>query len=213
MNQQTLLTQISEKQIPKEDLAKEVIAQSELLPVLFEGLGEKKADIKYGCAKILMILSEEAPVLLYPQFDFFITLLDSEKNVFRWNAINILAHLTKVDAENKFDPIWEKYFAPISGPELITAGNIVGAAAEIAVNKPEWTDRITEQLLKVETGTYDTDECKNIMFGHVITAFSRFFKQIENKKPVIELVKKQLENSRGGTVKKAEKFLKKYKIE
>jgi len=58
----------------------------------------------------------KSPVLLYDRFDFFPEILDWENNFHRWGAIMILSNLVSVDSEKKFDPIFEKYFAPIKGP-------------------------------------------------------------------------------------------------
>ena len=213
MNPNNLLTQISQKQIPKEDLAAEIIAQPENLPVLFEGLNADKANTKYGCSKILQIISEKAPDLLYPQFDFFVSLLDSENNVFKWTSIFILGKLTAVDQENRFDAIFEKFFALLADSVMITAGNVVRAAAEIIKNKPALRPKIIEVLLKVESATYQTEECRNVVLSHAIDTFTKIFPLIENKAPVIRLVKNQLNNPRNGTRKRAEKFLRKFKIE
>ncbi|GAG52160.1 unnamed protein product, partial [marine sediment metagenome] len=101
-------------------------------------------------------------------------------------------------------------FALISGPTLITAANTIRGAAKIALAKPKLTDKITQELLKVEKAEYQTTECRNVVLGHVINSFSEFFDQIENKRPVVELIRKQFKNTRSGTRKKAEKFLKKF---
>ncbi|MHC4565577.1 MAG: hypothetical protein ACYTE3_07425 [Planctomycetota bacterium] len=50
-------------------------------------------------------------------------------------------------------------------------------------------------------------ECRNVALGHTIKSFDQFFDQIEDKKPVLRLVKKQLKNTRNATRKKAERFL------
>ena len=52
-----------------------------------------------------------------------------------------------------------------------------------------------------------TAECRNIALGHAIKSLDQFFAQIEDKKPVVRLVKKQLKNTRTSTRKKAERFL------
>jgi len=164
---------------------------------------------KNGCDKILRLISEKAPTLLYAQFGFFANNLDSDNNFFKWGAIHILANLAAVDAENKFERIFDKYFAPISGPVLITAANIIKGAAKIALARPELTARIVHALLQVEKAKYQTAECRNIALGQVIKSVNRFLDQINDKEPVIKLVRKQLKNSRTATQKAAEKFLKK----
>ena len=65
---------------------------------------------------------------------------------------------------------------------MATAANIVKGAAKIAVAKPELTERITEEFLKVEKANYQTEECRNITLGHTIASFEQFFGQIKDKK-------------------------------
>ncbi len=80
-------------------------------------------------------------------------------------------------------------------------------AAKIALAKPETTDRITAEILKVARAKYQTAECRNVAIGGAIESFDQFFAQIEDKEPVIKFVKKQLRNTRAATLKKAERFL------
>jgi hypothetical protein len=46
--------------------------------------------------------------------------------------------------------ILDRYFAPISGPVMVTAANIIGGAVKIARAKPALTERIVSEILKVE---------------------------------------------------------------
>jgi hypothetical protein len=204
-----LLQQISQKASDKEAIAAKVINQPELLSEIFEGLNSDQANIKYGCDKILRLVSEKAPALLYPYFDFFAGNLNSENTFLKWGAIHILANLAAVDAENKFERIFDKYFAPTPGPVLITAANVINGAAKIALAKPELTERIAQSLLQVEKAKYKTAECRNIALGHVIKSVDQFFGQIKDQEPMLKLVRRQLKNSRNATRKVAEKFLKK----
>lgn len=206
-----LLNQISDKGIEKELIAAKVIKRPELLAQIFEGLNSEDAPTKYGCDKVLRIISERQPEMLYPMYDFFAGKLDCENNFFKWSAIQIIANLAIVDYDQKIEAIFQKYFAQITGPVMITAGNIAGSAAKIALANPHLTKRITDELLKVEKSKYQTDECRNIVLGHVIKSFDIFFDLIQDKEPVIKLIKKQLKNPRNATRKKAEEFIKKHK--
>lgn len=207
-----LLQEIAQKGVDKEKIVDKVINNPELLPILFEGLNAEKASIKYGCEKTLRLLSEKRPELLYPSFNLFVKLLDSENNFLKWGSIITLANLAAVDSKNKFEKIFDKYFTPIPGSELIPAGNVIGNSYKIALAKPELSDRITKEILKVEKAKYQTDECKNVAFGHAINSFTLFFDQIKDKEPVVKFIKKQLKNTRNATRKKAEKFLKKWSV-
>jgi hypothetical protein len=204
-----LLQQISRKGSNKEQIAEQVIEQPDLLSEIFEGLNSDQANIKYGCDKILRRISEKAPELLYPHFGFFANNLSSENTFFKWGAIHILANLAAVDAENKFEKIFDDYFAPIPGPVLITAANVIKGAAKIASAKPHLAERIAQALLPVEKAKYQNAECRNIALGQVIKTVGQFFDQIKDKEPMIKLVRKQLKNSRNATKKVAETFMKK----
>jgi len=207
MSESRLLKQIADKNSDKDVIAEKVIGEPALLKDVYDGLDAKAARVKYGCAKVLRIISDARPELLYPRFNFFAGLLDSDNKIMQWQAIYVIANLARVDSRNRFDKIFARYFSPIPGPVLITAANVIGAAAKIALARPEMTDRITAEILKVGRAKYQTAECRNVALGHAIKSFDQFFNQIEDKQPVVRLVRRQLKNTRSATRKKAEKFL------
>jgi hypothetical protein len=207
-----VIQKIARKGSDKEKIAAEVIKNPEALLSLFEGINSDKAAIRYGCEKTLRFISEKRPELLYPHFDFFVKLLDSKNNFLKWGAIITIANLTGADEENKFEKIFDKYFSPIAGPVMITAGNTIGSAARIALYKPHLIGRITREILNVEKAKYKTAECVNVACGHAIDAFSQFYEKINDKGPVTEFIKRQLRNTRVPVRKRAEKFLKRHKI-
>jgi hypothetical protein len=183
MSVSELLQEIGQKETDKERIADKVIKNPELLLEVFQGLNADKARIKYGSEKVLRLISERKPEILYPHFDFFVSLLDSDNNFLKWGAIITIANLTTVDSEDKFEAIFDKYFAPIPGPELIPDGNVIENAAKIALAKPELTDRIVKEILKVEKAKYQTEECRNVALGHAINSFSQFLTRLETKNP------------------------------
>ena len=107
-----LLTKIADKTLTKEALHQKVKQNFGLLPVLLKGTCSPKAAVRYGCAKVLMDLSGEYPEKLYPYMDAFIELLDSKYRILTWNAMAIIANLAKVDKEQKFNAIFDKYYLP-----------------------------------------------------------------------------------------------------
>jgi hypothetical protein len=69
------------RSLTKEELLNKVKQDFSLIPFLLEGVHSSKAAIRYGCAKVLMDLSEENPEILYPYMDLFIELLDNKYRV------------------------------------------------------------------------------------------------------------------------------------
>jgi hypothetical protein len=187
-----------------------IAEQTRSIPELFAGLGADKPGIKYGCLKALRAISEKNPAALYPEFDRFVAMLDSENNIFKWGAAQIIGNLAAVDSEDKIGPILDRYLAPISGAVMITAANAVAGAGKIALARPRYADRIARALLKVESANYQTPECRNVALGHVVESLDLFFANIGNPEPVIAFVQRQLGNSRNAVKKKSAAFLKKH---
>ena len=179
---------------------------AEQVDTLCDGLASPQARTKFGSAKELRRLSEQDPGLLYPRFDFFARLLESENHVLRWDSTRILGHLARVDSECRIDRLLDRYLAPIAGHELIAAANAIQGAADIALAKPHLADRIAREILKVGHARYATPECRHVAAGHAIRALDRFFEHIPNKAPVLAFVESQFASPRPATRKKAEKF-------
>ena len=185
-------------------------ASLDLVPNLIAALSANQARARFACLKDLVGISRTQPEALYPHFDCFVRLLDSRNSIVRWNATRILANLSAADRESKIESILDKYLAPIQGTQMIGAAVTIQSAAAIALAKPQLADRIAGAILGVRRAHYQTEECRNVALGHAIQSFDRFFDLIRRKAPVELLVRAQLRNSRAGTRKKAEKFLKKH---
>ena len=205
----TLCAEIARKSANTEKLAARVSAHPELLPEVFGGLDSETARLKYGCLRLLRVISERMPSALYPEIKRLFELLDSECNILKWGAIIIIGNLAVADSEGKIDRILDRYLEPISGPVMITAANVVGGAGKIALAKPRLADRIARALLGVEAANYQTEECRNVVLGHAIEALDIFFGQLKKPQQVIDFVERQLHNRRNAVKQKAARFLKK----
>lgn len=209
-----LLEKVANKTLTKEELDQKVKQDFDLLPIVLTGLHSPKAIVRYGCAKVLMDLSEEYPEKLYPYMDAFIELLDSKYRILTWNAMAIIANLVKVDKDQKFDAIFDKYYGFLNNDYMVTVANVVGNSRKIALAKPHLLQRITVALLKVENISVTphlTEECKKVIAEKAIGFFDLFFDKIEEKekKKVLSFVERQLDSSRRTLRTKAADFLKK----
>ncbi|HTQ32496.1 MAG TPA: hypothetical protein VMI53_14900 [Opitutaceae bacterium] len=191
-------------------IAELVARQPKFLPRIFNGLHAEKARVKYGCLKVLRAISETDPVVLYPEFERLLGLLESEKAFMKWGGIIIIGNLAAVDAEGKIARELDRYLRPIFEHELITACNVIGGAAKIARMKPELADKIAGALLQVEQAHYQTAECRNVALGHAVQSLDLFFEHIQNPTPVLAFVERQLDNRRNAVKRKAEAFLKRH---
>jgi len=210
MDKQDIFNSLIPKERNLKQIAKIATNSPEIINDLITGITENDTRIKYGCINTLVIISEKQPELIYPYFDAFKEYMASKNKFIKWAAILIIANIVKLDKENKFDSIFKSYFSEITGPIMITAANITKGAAIIAKAKPYLTERITNELLKVKNAKYQTDECLNIILGHMISSFDKFFRQVKNRTEVIDFVKKQINNPSKNTKNKAEKIIKKW---
>jgi len=211
MKKASVSSTLEEKCVKAEDIAEKVMRNPKLIQELLNGVSSASARVKFGSAKVLRIISEINPQMLYSRMDFFVNLLDSDNNILKWNALDIIANLTTADSGNKFDSLlFRKYCGFLHEGNLITAAHVVENLGKIAQVKPQFQDEITKQFLLVGDVSLPTEECKNILVGKTINAFNSYYSQIANKEKVIAFVKRHLNNSRNATKVKAERFLKEW---
>jgi hypothetical protein len=205
-----ILHKLENKSITKKELLQKVEQNSDLLPEILNGVYSPKASIRYGCANVLMDLSETHSEKLYPFIDSFITLLDSKYRILTWNAMAIIANLAKVDKDNRIDSIFEKYYSFLNDEYMVTVANVVGNSAKIASAKPYMIKKITDELLKVENISLTphlTEECRRVIIEKAVQFFSSFFDKIEQKEKVVSFAKRQVNSSRRTLSETAKEFL------
>ncbi|MCW4035356.1 MAG: hypothetical protein NWF03_08345 [Candidatus Bathyarchaeota archaeon] len=208
------LTQaLLDKMLTKEELLKKVQQDFSLIDFLVQGVGHSKAAVRYGCSNVLLALGEQNPEKLYPHFDFFVNLLDNKHRILTWNALAIIANLTRVDVDKKFDAVFDTYYGYLGNEYMVTVANVVGNSATIALAKPYLTTRIVDELLKIDNLSVTphlTEECKRVIAQAAIKSFDQFFDQVEQKEKVLSFVKRHENSSRKKLKTAAEKFLKKW---
>jgi len=201
------------KKLTKEALLSRVKQDFSLIPLLLEGVDHPKAAVRYGCSKVLMDLSEEYPEKLYPHFDFFVDLLDNKYRILTWNALAIIANLTHVDVDKKFDAVFDKYYSFLDNDYMVTVANVVGNSGKIAKAKPYLVPEITEELLKVQdlsVTPHLSEECRRVIAQHAIKTLDLFFDRIDQKEPVFSFVRMHLDSPRQTLKNAAETFLNKW---
>jgi hypothetical protein len=210
-----LLHQLAEGAITKEQLLKSVEGDFQLLPVVVDGVSSPKAQVRYGCASVLVELSKKHPAKLYPHMDFFISLLDSKHRILVWNAMTAIANLCAVDMDKKFDSVFDSYYGFLNDEYMVTVANVIGNSVRIARAKSYLMPRITAELLRVDeisTSPHLTEECKRVIAEKTIESFNQFFDLmgVEEKAMVLSFVKKNADSSRASLRKEAELFLRRW---
>jgi len=212
MARDNILEQLGTKGVDIHAIATRLIRNRKQIPIVVEALQAEKSSKKYAYEKVLRLISDKKPELIYPYFNVFSKLLNSDNSFLKWGSIMTVANLTAVDTQNRFEDIFKKYYAPIGGPVMVTATNIISSSDKIVQAKPLLADSITKEILKVEKANFihkgaPSPECRNVAIGQAIDAFDQFFDQIRPKARVRNFIKHQLNNTRQQVIQKAERFM------
>jgi hypothetical protein len=209
MGKTNILAELEDKRLGVGEIADIVIKDPDQLSELLLGIASARPQVKYGSAKVLRIISEKKPRMLYDHMDFFEALLGSINQILKWNAIDIIAGLTVVDSEDRFNGVLERFFSLLGEGNLITASHIVEASGTIARAKPKLAPIVEKKLLMVGGIPLPTEECRNILIGKTIAVFDSIYDKVEDEEAVLEFVRQQIGNPRNATKKSAERFLRK----
>ena len=197
---------LNDKNIDIEAVANKAQEDDKLLAKLLDNLRTKNETIRYNSHKVLFSISEQRPKVLYPKWDFFTDLLDSDNTYHKLSAVQLLANLTKADKDNKFEKLFNKYYSLLDDRSFITAAYVAQASGTISNAKPKLQTKITNRLLSIEA-THHTQERKDLAKASVIEAFAQYYQQTRNKKRILEFVERQLNCQSPKTRKKAKEFL------
>lgn len=189
-----------------ERVAELAVKNKTVLKQVLGGAASENKRVKNASAKCLRQVSRTNPKKLYPEFDFFIKLVDGEDTILKWNAIEVLGNLTEVDSESRFNTkVFNKYISLLSDVSMVTTANTIKALGKVALNKPRLRKKITEELIKVDTLPHSA-ECRNILAGKALLAFENYINEVKDKKEIKHFAEKHLKNRRNSTRKKAERF-------
>ena len=188
-----------------EELSKRAINDREILQEILDSVLSKKDIIRFNAHEVLKLISNENPDVLYPHWMFFEELLESKNNYQKYIAIQMISNLTKVDRENRFDRIFEKFYKILGGEKTMVARQIVLCSGTIALNKPQLQPEITEKLLNIDK--IHKGKQKDLLKGDAIENFDKYIHEADRQKEIIEFTREQLNSSSPKTNKRAEEYL------
>jgi hypothetical protein len=195
-----------------ETVVADVLANRRRLEAVLQGISDSRPRIKFGCSKSLLILSEKNPGLLYSKINRIIKLLENENQILKWTAIAALGNLASIDQTSRTRDLLPKLFEFLACGELITANHAIATLGKIGRVFRSEQEVIADRLVGVENCSFDTDECKNIALGKVILALGMFVSPVNASRTVVEFVRRQIDNKRPATAKKARAFMKRLSL-
>ncbi len=204
-----MLPEMSHKEVDIKSVAKEASANGELLSEILAGLTSRDETLRYNCHKVLMRLSETNGELLYPKWDYFVEFLGSNNSYRKMSAIQILAKLTGVDTESRFEQIMDKYYGLLDDKSMIVAIYVAANSGIIVRSKPQLEREITHRLLDIER-THHPEERKALIKAGAIEAFDKYFPEAADKEKIIAFVREQQHCDSPKTRKLSQDFLRKW---
>jgi hypothetical protein len=190
-----------------EKLVKKAMEDEEFRQSLINNLTSKEEQPRYESFLALMEVSEKRPELFFSNWEFLVQLLSSKNTYHRSVAIQLLANLTRVDKENKFEQIYDTYFDLLKDKSMVIIGAIARVSGKIAKFKPKLREDITNKLFQLAKTSH---EHADLVKSYIIEGFNICFEDIEDKSRIVEFVKKQLNSQSPKTKKMAKEFLKKW---
>jgi hypothetical protein len=201
-----MMPDLNDKNMNVETMAKEALKDGKILSELLDNLKTKNETVRYNSSKVLNLLSDKNPEVLYPQWDYFVELLSADHTYWKLSVIPLLANLTSVDTENKFDTIFEKFFELLNDRSIIPAVWVAANSGKIARAKPGLQTRITGELLNIDR-THHDPERRDLIKAGAIESFAEYYEEAADKKKILEFVRNQLECRSPKTRKMAKEFL------
>ena len=203
-----MLPEMSDKDVDIKSVAAQALRDEKLLSELLDGLTSKEETLRYNCFKVLMLISEENGAVLYPRWDYFAELMASDNTYRKMSGIQLIASLTKVDTDKRFDQIFDRYYSLLGEKGMIVPAYVAANSGKIARAKPYLQDKITDRLLNIDR-VYSGKQ-PALIKGYAIEAFGEYFAEAGNKNEIIEFVRNQLNSDSPRTRKQAENFLNKW---
>ena len=184
---------LDKKDVDIKELAQKALTDNVLIHELLNGIVSKDNTTRSNSFNVLQIVSAEKPEILYPQWDYFHKMLISKNNYHRYIAIYILADLTRVDKENKFEDIFEDYYGILAGDKIMTASHVALNSSKIVLNKPELQSKILDRLLDIDN--IHQGRQNELLKSYVIEALRKMYPEIKDKKRVAKFIEDQMDSS------------------
>jgi len=198
------------KEADVDNWAERATGDTGLIAELVDGLTGKNEDYRYNCSKVLHVIGRAHADLIYPYWDKLTALMPGKNSYHRMSAVNHLAYLVGVDTGNKFDKVFDAYYALLDDPSVIVAIYVAQASGKIAAARPDLALKITNHLLNIEK-THHLPSRKALIKAGIIESFDAYIEKYPGKSAIMDFVKQQIDSDSPKTRNLAKSFLKKWK--
>ena len=206
-----MISELNQKEAPIQDIALQAMQDDNILLEIINNLKVKQETIRYNSYKVLMKITEMNTERLYPYWDYFVEQIKGENTYWKCSGIHLITNLTKVDVAQKFERIFDQFYALLDDKSMIPAAYVAGVSGKIAKAKPHLQKKITEQLLNIENTHFAPDR-RDLIKAGAIESFNEYFDEIENKQEIMDFVRGLQKCASPKTEKLAKEFVRNWQI-
>ena len=112
MSKDNELPDLSQKGINVEAVAAKSLEDERVFQILLDGISpvSKKHAIRGNSYEALMCLAGGHPTVLFPHWNYFIDLLESNNKFSAYCAVHLVAALAEADVEGRFETIFGTFY-------------------------------------------------------------------------------------------------------
>jgi hypothetical protein len=158
--------------------------------------------VYYHSYLIVEKASKKEPLLFYAYWDKFAPLLYYTNSYHRNYAMQIIANLTKVDAQNKFELLFDTYYRQLDDDKFLTRRYCILNSREIIKNKPFLSDLIIGKLIAFIKTSDNTEKQQNLLVSDFLNMIHDIFYVIRNTENVIGFILMLDKQTKSNKVKK-----------
>ena len=145
-----MIPELNNKDIDPNVCVEKIYKNPGLIDQYLDGLNSKNETYRYNCFKVMNVISEKKPDILYPHWNFLENHLRSDNQYHKMSATIIIANLTAVDKDEKFEKLFDEYYKNLASEKTITPIYVVKSSSKIINAKPHLEKKITNILLNIE---------------------------------------------------------------
>jgi len=211
MDVSDLLLQVSDKNVNVDGLAELVVKDNNIREELIKQLlANQEIMVYYHCYYIISKASQERPELFYKYWNDFSLLLQHKNSYHRDIGLTIIANLTKVDSENRFQKIFKDYISHVNDEKFMTARCCVQNSKKIICNKIEIEKQIVDIFINIDNKCGFPDKQKELLKNDILEVFDDIYAHSSCKSEMGIFVKNQVSSTSPKTRKQAKRLIEKY---
>ena len=157
-------------------------------------LVEKNDEIRYSAFLVLQKRSEEHSDV-YPYWNTFLTMLDSDNSYHRSIGIMLISLNVKWDQQNKLEQILPTYLKICDDEKFITARQAILGIKKWAQLKPQVLEQVATELMKIDIFTRKDSQQKLLMMDILVVLY-----EVYTLKPMDEIMTYALRAASSGVL-------------